>query len=50
MSGTGEHSLGVMVKEGAAYEVVHDQDLASCQLTLLNLTPPVQQDTSGYAL
>ncbi len=45
MSDTGENSLGVLVKEGAAYEVKHDQELAPCQLTLLNLIPPVQQDT-----
>jgi len=50
LSDTGGNSLGVLVKEGAAYEVVHDQHLASCQLTLLNLVPPVQQDTSDCAL
>lgn len=47
---TRDNSLGVLVKEGAAYEVKHDQELAPCQLTLLNLIPPVQQDTNDCAL
>ncbi len=37
-------SLGVLVKEGAADEVIHGQELASCELTLLCWRPPVQQN------
>ncbi len=49
LSDTGGNSLGVLVKERAAYEVVHDQHLAPCQLALLNLIPPAQQDTNDCA-
>lgn len=38
-------SPGVSVKEGAAYEVVHNKQLSPCQLTLLKRSPPAQSET-----
>lgn len=39
------HSLGVLIKARAPDEVVHDQQLAPCQLTLLNRGPPASSKT-----